>query len=377
MACILPGRARPGARFWANILAKVDAITEVPADRWDWRAVLRRRPHAPRTRSTRAGAASSTTSPFDPLAFGIPPTSLRSIEPVQLLGLEAAHAALRDAGYADRPFAARAHVGRSSAPAAAAPTSASATRCARRCPRCSATRRGRARRTALDDALPEWTEDSFPGMLINVTAGRIANRLDLGGAELHRRRRLRLVARRGRRSACASSQTGTSDMVARRRRRRVQNPFAYLCFAKTHALSPTGRCRPFDADADGIALGEGVAAVVLKRLRRRRARRRPDLRRHQGRRRGRATAATSASPRRGRRASCARSSARTRRPASRPPTVGLVEAHGTGTVVGDRTELEALSTRVRARPARRRQACALGSVKSMIGHTKAPPASPG
>ena len=46
----------------------------------------------------------------------------------------------------------------------------------------------------------------------------------------------------------------------------VQNPFAYLCFSKTHALSPTGRCRPFDAAADGIAISEGVAAVVLKRL---------------------------------------------------------------------------------------------------------------
>ena len=46
----------------------------------------------------------------------------------------------------------------------------------------------------------------------------------------------------------------------------IQNPFAFLCFAKTHALSPTGRCRPFDASADGIAISEGFATVVLKRL---------------------------------------------------------------------------------------------------------------
>ena len=46
----------------------------------------------------------------------------------------------------------------------------------------------------------------------------------------------------------------------------IQNPFAYLCFSKTQALSPSGRCRPFDAAADGIAISEGFAAVVLKRL---------------------------------------------------------------------------------------------------------------
>ena len=46
----------------------------------------------------------------------------------------------------------------------------------------------------------------------------------------------------------------------------VQNPFTYLAFSKTQAFSPRGRCRPFDAGADGIVISEGVAAVVLKRL---------------------------------------------------------------------------------------------------------------
>ena len=52
---------------------------------------------------------------------------------------------------------------------------------------------------------------------------------------------------------------GTSDMVLAGGVDAIQNPFAYLCFAKTHALSPTGRCRPFDASADGIAISEGFA----------------------------------------------------------------------------------------------------------------------
>ena len=77
--------ARPARRFWANILNKVDAITEVPPDRWDWRHVLRRRPQRRATRSTRAGAASSTTSRSTRSRSGMPPNALRSIEPFQLL----------------------------------------------------------------------------------------------------------------------------------------------------------------------------------------------------------------------------------------------------------------------------------------------------
>ncbi|HBY46338.1 MAG TPA: hypothetical protein DEG70_08805, partial [Chloroflexi bacterium] len=113
--------------------------------------------------------------------------------------------------------------------------------------------------------LPEWTEDSFPGLLMNVASGRIANRFDFGGANF-------TVD-----AACASSlaavylairdlQTGNSDMAIVGGVDAIQNPFSYLCFSKTQALSPTGRCRPFDADADGIAISEGFAALVLKRL---------------------------------------------------------------------------------------------------------------
>ncbi len=113
--------------------------------------------------------------------------------------------------------------------------------------------------------MPEWTEDSFPGFLLNVTAGRIANRLDLGGANY-------TVD-----AACGSSlaalnvavrelRTGASDMVVLGGVDTVQNPFTYLAFSKTQAFSPRGRCRPFDAGADGIVISEGVAAVILKRL---------------------------------------------------------------------------------------------------------------
>ena len=128
---------------------------------------------------------------------------------------------------------------------------------------------------------------------MNVAAGRIANRLDLGGTNY-------TVD-----AACASSlaavdlgarelEAGTSDMVLAGGVDAIQNPFAYLCFTKTHALSPTGRCRPFDAAADGIVISEGVAMRRAQAPGRRRARRRPHLRRDPRRRRARATAATAA-----------------------------------------------------------------------------------
>ena len=117
---------------------------------------------------------------------------------------------------------------------------------------------------SLWEQLPEWTEDSFAGILANVLAGRISNRFDLGGPNF-------TVD-----AACASSLAAiylgcrelaaqTSDMMIVGGCDTVQNPFAYLCFSKSGALSPRGRSRAFDASADGIVISEGLAAVVLKR----------------------------------------------------------------------------------------------------------------
>ena len=193
----------------------------------------------------------------------MPPNSLRSIEPFQLLGLLVAQAALKDAGYADRPFPRERTSVILGAGGGGADLSVGYT------VRASLPgllgEEGWQLTDELGDALPEWTEDSFAGILMNVAAGRIANRLDLGGTNY-------TVD-----AACASSlaaislavrelQSGTSDMVLAGGIDAIQNPFGYLCFCKTQALSPNGRCRPFDAEADGIAISEGFATVVLKRL---------------------------------------------------------------------------------------------------------------
>ena len=102
MAAVLPG-ARDVETFWANSLDGVDAITEVPADRWDWRLYYDPDPKAPDKIYSKWGGFLPDV-PFDPLRYGMPPSSLPSIEPAQLLALEVARAALADAGYAERPF---------------------------------------------------------------------------------------------------------------------------------------------------------------------------------------------------------------------------------------------------------------------------------
>jgi acyl transferase domain-containing protein/NAD(P)H-dependent flavin oxidoreductase YrpB (nitropropane dioxygenase family)/NAD(P)-dependent dehydrogenase (short-subunit alcohol dehydrogenase family) len=361
---IVPG-ASELATFWSNILNKVDAITEVPASRWDWRRYYDADRAAPDRIYSRWGGFVGDV-PFDPIEFGMPPNSLRSIEPFQLLGLLAAHAALRDAGYADRPFprerasvilgagggGADLSVGytvRSSLPALFGDASSRLS-------------------DALGDRLPQWTEDSFPGLLMNVAAGRIANRLDLGGTNF-------TVD-----AACASAlasislavrelQTGTSDLAIAGGVDAIQNPFAYLCFSKTQALSPGGRCRPFDASADGIAISEGFATVVLKRV--------ADAERDGDRIYAVIRGVGSASDGRDRSLTAPRPEGQMRalrraygHAGFSPATVGLVEAHGTGTVAGDRAEVEALS-RVYSEAGAGVQGCAIGSIKSMIGHTKA------
>ncbi len=364
IGCVLPGAPDLPA-FWANILNKVDAITEVPASRWDWRQYYDPDRTARDKVYSRWGGFIDDV-PFDPVSFGMPPNSLHSIEPFQLLGLAVVRAALQDAGFLDRPFPRERtsvilgaggggadlsgnYVVRSSLPSL---FGESATGLA----------------DQLTGILPEWTEDSFAGILMNVAAGRIANRFDFGGVNY-------TVD-----AACASSlaavylavrdlESRTSDVVVVGGVDAIQNPFAYLCFSKTQALSPTGRCRPFDAKADGIAISEGFAAIVLKRLAD--AERDGDriyavIRGVGGASDGRDRSLTAPRPE-GQMRALQRAYAQAR---FSPATVGLVEAHGTGTVAGDQAEVQALSTFF-ARSGAGRQRCAIGSVKSMIGHTKA------
>ncbi|MFD7657786.1 beta-ketoacyl synthase N-terminal-like domain-containing protein, partial [Actinosynnema sp. NPDC059797] len=357
MACVFPG-APDLPSFWANVLAGRDCVTEVPAERWDPEVYYDPEGDGERTPSRWGGFLPRI--PFDPLGYGIPPASLGAIEPVQLLALEVARRALVDAGY---PHTEADHRRTSVVFGAESGSDLSnATTLRTVLP----SYLGQVP-PALDGQLPRLTEDSFPGMLANVIAGRVANRLDLGGANY-------TVD-----AACASSLTavdvackelvtGTSDLVVCGGADLHNGINDYLLFSSVHALSPSGRSATFDTSADGIALGEGVACVVLKRL--------DDAVRDGDRvyavidgvgsaSDGRALGLTAPRPE-GQRAALTRAY---RNAGISPARVGLVEAHGTGTVVGDRTELKVL-TEVFAEAGAEPGSCALGSVKSQIGHTK-------
>jgi 3-oxoacyl-(acyl-carrier-protein) synthase/NAD(P)H-dependent flavin oxidoreductase YrpB (nitropropane dioxygenase family) len=349
MAGVFPG-AQDVAGYWTNVLAGVDAVTDVPAERWD--PAVYREPHG--------WGGFLPDIPFDALAYGIPPAALASIEPVQLLALEVAAQALRDAGYARRAFDRERTSVIFGAEGGADLSNAYAFRSLYPSYHGSLP-------PELDEQLPAVTEDSFPGVLANVIAGRIANRLDLGGANY-------TVD-----AACASSlaaidlackelRAGTSNMVLAGGADVNNSIHYYRMFASVRALSATGRCRTFDASADGIALGEAVACVVLKRL--------ADAERDGDRiyavikgigsaSDGRSLGLTAPRPE-GQRRALERAY---RMAGISPVEVGLVEAHGTGTVVGDRTELAVLTELFTAAgtPA---GSCTLGSVKSQIGHTK-------
>jgi len=362
MACILP-KAGDLQTYWENILAKVDAITEVPKERWDWKKYYDPDPSAPDKSYSKWGGFLDDV-PFDPLNYGIPPNALSSIEPLQLLTLEVARRALDHAGYKNRPFA------RERASVILGVGGGGADLAQRYGTRVAMTAANSASDSDSDTPLdlPKWTEDSFPGMLSNVAAGRVANRFDFGGVNY-------TVD-----AACASSlaaiyhavnelEAGTSDLVIAGGSDTVQSPFAYVCFSKTHAFSFQGRCRTFDESADGIAISEGVAAVVLKRL--------SDAQRDGDRIYAVIKGIAGSSDGRDKSLTAPRvegqllalKRAYTKAGVS-PSTVKLIEAHGTGTVAGDQAEIEALR-RLFESSGVPTESCAVGSVKSLIGHTKA------
>ncbi|HMQ28391.1 MAG TPA: polyketide synthase, partial [Acidimicrobiales bacterium] len=298
--------------------------------------------------------------PFDALAYGIPPTSLASIEPGQLLSLEIAARALADAGYAEREF----DRARTSVVFGAEGGTDLATAYGFRA--LWQTYVGELP-PVLDEYLPAYTEDSFPGLLTNVIAGRIANRLDLGGSN-YTVDAACASALAAIDVACKELVAGTSDMVLAGGADLHNGVNDYLLFSSVHALSPSGRCRTFDADADGITLGEGIGCLVLKRL----ADAERDGDRIYGVLRGMAASSDGrhlglTAPRKeGQQLALDRAYTQA---GIAPADVGLIEAHGTGTVVGDRTELATL-TEFFAESDPEPQATSLGSVKSQIGHTK-------
>ncbi len=363
MSCQFP-QSNDVETYWSNILNKVDSITEIPKSHFDWQNYFDANPLARDKIISKWGGFLSDVV-FDPAPYGIPPSSLDSIDPMQVLILEAARSALLDAGYNERKFP-RDKTSVILANAGHGPITALY----------SLRSMLGWKLDGLDEettdqikaVLPEWTEDSFAGYLGNVAAGRVANRFDLKGINFSID------------AACASSlaalyvgvsdlRSRASDVVLLGATDTHNQPGDYLSFSKTHALSPNGRCKTFDAKADGIAISEGIAILVLKRLSD--AERDGDriyavIKGIAGSSDGRDLSLTAPRPA-GQMLALDRAYADA---GVSPSTVQIVEAHGTGTVAGDKAEVEALSN-VFKNSGAEIGSCAIGSVKTNIGHSKA------
>jgi NAD(P)H-dependent flavin oxidoreductase YrpB (nitropropane dioxygenase family) len=183
MACMLP-REKDIRRYWQNICRKLDAIREVPPERWrieDFYCTDR----LARDRVYSKWGGFLDEVYFDPVKWHIPPASLPHIEPMQLLSLEVASRAMADAGYDRRAFPRERAGVLFAVPGSHEFGSAYSFRTMMRhyLPKVEglAPEAREHLYASLEAHLPEWTEDSFPGFLGNVVAGRIAREFDFHG----------------------------------------------------------------------------------------------------------------------------------------------------------------------------------------------------
>ncbi|MCA9979535.1 MAG: acyltransferase domain-containing protein [Anaerolineales bacterium] len=360
--------------YWQSIVDGKNSLKDVPADRWDTSAYYDPDPTTPdKTYCKRGGFLPEID--FDPMEFGLPPNILEVTDVSQMISLVVAKAALLDAGYYNAAKEVRERtgvvLGVGGGQKLITPLTARL-----QYPIWKEALLSSGLSDEEADAIVEkikkayipWEENSFPGMLGNVIAGRIANRFDLGG--------MNCVVD----AACASSLAafkmavsdlleGRSDMMLTGGVDTDNSIFMYLCFSKTPAFSQREYTTPFDADADGMMLGEGVGMVVLKRL---------DDAVRDGDRIYAVVKGIGVS------SDGKFKSIYAPRPAGQalalkrayedagfsPATVGLVEAHGTGTAAGDPAEFNGLKQIFTAATDEKKK-IALGSVKSQIGHTKA------
>ena len=358
--------------YWNNIVTGHDAIKPIPVSHWKPEDLYDADPKRPDFTYAKTGGFLKPYD-FDPLKFGIAPHAIEATDTTQLLGMVCAHEALIDAGYGpERDFnkeRTSCIIGVTGTLELVIPLGA---RLSHPVWKKALKNAGIADELAagiveeIADSFVPWQENSFPGLLGNVVAGRIASRLDLGGSNA-------VVD-----AACASSlaalsmavmelESGRADMVITGGMDTFNDIFMYMCFSKTPALSPTGHSRPFDADGDGTAIGEGLGTLILKRL--------DDAERDGDRIYAVIKGVGSGSDGKGQAiyAPAAKGQIKALSRAYQaadvtPETVELLEAHGTGTKVGDGVEISALAEVYGESGVKH---CVIGSVKSQIGHTKA------
>lgn len=343
IGCRFPGGVDGPEALWRLLEREVDAVTEVPASRWNGDDTFDPDQDAPgKTYSKWAGFLGDVDR-FDAAFFGIAPREAQSMDPQQRLLLEVSWEALEDAGIPPRSLA-----GTSTGVFVGL---------------CTNDYGG----PLLNGDPRDIDAYTFTGNSASVAAGRIAYVLGLEGPALvvDTACSSSLVALH---LACRSLRSGECDVALAGGVNAILSPTLLVYFSRLRAMSPTGRSRAFDAAADGYVRGEGCGLVVLKRL----ADARADgdrvvalVRGSALNQDGRSNGLTAPNGR----AQEAVIGAALEDAGIAPHRVGYVEAHGTGTPLGDPIELRAIAAALGEGRAQERPLL-VGSIKTNIGHTE-------
>lgn len=342
MGCRVPGGGDTPEKFWQLLSAGVDATREVPADRWDGAAWLDPDVSAIGKSITKRGGFLERIDGFDAAYFGILPREAERMDPQQRLFLEVAVEALDDAGLTRE----RLRGSRTGVFVASYHNDYS------------------QMQYGDVDAIDART---LTGTLHSVLANRLSYFLDLHGPSLSIDTACSssLVAIH---LACQSLRYGESDVAVAGGVSLIVAPELMVSMSKVGFMAPDGRCKTFDAQADGFARGEGCGLVVLKRLSDALAEGDRVLAVVRGsavNQDGRSTLL--AAPHGPAQEALIREALANSQLA--PERIGFIEAHGTGTALGDPIEVEAIATTVGrvsgAGP------CLLGSAKANLGHLEA------
>ena len=343
MGCRFPGNANSPEAFWQLLRDGVDTISEVPSQRWDKDKYYNPDPNIPGTIATREGGFLDGVDGFDAEFFNISAREAASMDPQQRLLLEVGWSALENAALV---------------------------------PQISDRSTGVFMGIYMHDYSRVMSEvgdstniDAFCAMgnSLSVAAGRLSYILGLNGPSMaiDTSCSSSLVSIH---LACQSLRLGECDAALAGGVCLNLAPDTSIALSRTQMLNPEGRCKTFDADANGFAKGEGCGVIVLKRLSDAIADGDNILAQIRG----------SAVNHNGRSSSLIAPNGLSQQVVIRqalanggvkPESVDYVEVQGTGTSVGESIEVGALSAVYGNRPTER--PLAIASVKTNIGHTEA------
>ncbi len=339
IGCRFPNANNPQS-FWKLLRNGIDAIAQVPSYRWDVDAYYDPDPTTKGKMNTRWGGFLDCVDRFDPGFFGISPREAERMDPQQRLVLEVAWEALEDAAIAPQRLA--------------------------------------GSQTGVFIGIGNYDYGRFlcrdlsninshnaPGLTLSLAANRLSYLLDLHGPSMAIETACSssLVAVH---SACQSLRSGESNLVIAGGVSLILSPDMTITFSQTRMMAPDGRCKTFDASADGYVRGEGCGIVILKRLSdaildkdRILAVIKGSAVNHDGLSNG-ITAPNGL-------AQQAVIRQALKKAGVAPAEISYIEAHGTGTALGDPIEIRALKA-VLMQGRSPEQLCGIGSVKTNIGH---------